>query len=69
MATSYRDDPRWIKAKYAGRDFYGNPFNAGTMILYYPRTKKIFTGEKAEQEWRFFESARFDEAVYNRDTY
>jgi hypothetical protein len=63
----YRDDPFWMNAKFPGKDFYGVGFNRGARIFYYPRTKKIFTGEAAEQASRDFEAAKMDEAVYRGD--
>lgn len=59
--SSYKDDPRWIKAKYAGYDVKGRPFKRGEEILYYPRTKKIFTGKEAEKAWKDFTSTRQDD--------
>jgi hypothetical protein len=59
--ASYKDDPRWIAAKFAGVDMNGNPFRKGQQVLYYPRTKKILTGKEADKAWREFEALSFDE--------
>ena len=65
--ASYANDPRWINARYAGKDLHGTPFTPGTRVLWYPKSKKILAGEVAEQAWRDFEAAKFDEAVYRGD--
>lgn len=57
----YRDDPRWMEARYAGVDSDGNPFSKGTRVFYYPNSRTFLTGEKAEQASRDFAAARFDE--------
>jgi hypothetical protein len=54
-----------MTAKYPGRDHKGNPFKKGERVFYYPRTKSFLTGEDAEQASRDFDSAKFDENVYN----
>lgn len=61
----YGNDPRWITAKWAGVDFRGVPFNRGAEVLYYPRTKRIYTGAEAEKLWAEFQAAAADEDVYN----
>jgi len=58
---SYSGDPRWMAAKYAGVDSEGKPFKKGDEILYWPRTKKVMTGAKADQAWLDFLSAKGDE--------
>lgn len=58
-------DPRWIIAKWPGKDKEGKEFKKGDMVLYYPNSKTILSGEKAKAEWKKFESAVQDEAVYN----
>lgn len=58
----YSKDPRWIKAKYAGVDASGNPFKRGEEVLYYPATKKFYTGKEADEAWRDFTSAAQDDA-------
>jgi hypothetical protein len=60
-STSYSGDPRWITAKYAGRDANGKPFKAGERVLYFPNGKKFYTGAEAEKAWLEFLSAKGDE--------
>lgn len=60
----YRDDPRWMTARYPGTDANGQPFKAGDEVFYYPRTKKFYTGEAAQQASRDFAAACFDEGGY-----
>jgi hypothetical protein len=60
-STSYSGDPRWITAKYAGRDSHGKPFKAGERVLYFPNGKKFYTGAEAEKAWLEFLSAKGDE--------
>ena len=57
----YRDDPRWIKAKFAGTDKNGNSFKRGEKVLYYPKTKAILSGKDADKAWREFQSMASDE--------
>jgi hypothetical protein len=59
----YRNDPRWIVAKYAGKDRNGVPFAKGDRVFYYPSTKTMLAGEAAEQAARDFEAACFDEGM------
>jgi hypothetical protein len=58
-------DPRWIHAKYPGKDQDGKAFKAGDLVLYYPRDKTFLTGDKAQAAWRRFETEVADEDVYN----
>jgi len=58
---SYYGDPVWIKAKYAGTADDGTPFKKGDEILWWPRTKTVMVGKKAEKEYREFQSAAADE--------
>ena len=62
--ASYQDDPRWITAKFAGKDKDGNPFKKGDRVFYFPRTKAIYTGAKAERESAAFNAAKQDEDNY-----
>ncbi len=62
--TSYRGDPRWITAKYAGRDRAGVPFSKGDRIFYYPLTKTIISGDEARRAAADFEASRADEENY-----
>ena len=60
----YRDDPRWITARYPGKDRNGATVRPGDRVLYYPRTRTMLRGEAAEQAWRDFQAAAWDEAQY-----
>jgi len=51
LAASFAGDPKWMFAKYPGRDAKGNPFKKGDKILYYPLTKAVLTGKDAEKAW------------------
>lgn len=64
--SRYSGDPRWIYAKYAGRDADGNPIRPGDRVFYFPRTRTIYTGAKAEQAARDFQAAAEDEDNYAR---
>lgn len=57
----YSQDPRWIIARYAGKDTNGRAFTKGERVFYYPNGKKIVSGEAAEQASRDFDAAAFDE--------
>ena len=59
-------DPYWLTAKYPGRAQDGSPMKKGDKVLYYPRTKTVMAGLKAEQAWRDFQSEIADEDFYNR---
>lgn len=59
---SYSGDPYWTTAKFNSTDANGNTVTKGMRIFYYPRTKTVLTGEKAEQASREFQSAAADEA-------
>jgi hypothetical protein len=37
----YKDDPRWIIAKYAGKCFCGKEIKPGDTAMYYPRGKTV----------------------------
>ena len=45
---SYRNDPRWITAKWPGKDREGAEYKKGARVFYYPLTKTIVAGEAAE---------------------
>ena len=62
-------DPRWIHAKYPGKDVDGAAFKKGDLVLYWPSTKTIMSGKKAEDAWRKFEVEVADEDVYNGGHY
>ena len=58
---SYRSDPRWITAKWPGKDRDGAEYKKGDRVFYYPLTKTIVAGEAAEKAAREFASDRADE--------
>ena len=58
---SYRNDPRWITAKWPGKDRDGAEYKKGDRVFYYPLTKTIVAGEAAEKAAREFASDRADE--------
>lgn len=57
-------DPYWMTAKYPGKDQDGKPFKKGDKVFYYPRTKTILTGDKAEKAAREFGAMAADEDMY-----
>jgi hypothetical protein len=61
--NSYSGDPRWIEARWPGRDKHGRDYKKGERVLYYPLGKIVVAGENAEQEWRDFRAAAMDEAM------
>ena len=64
-ASSYRGDPGWITARFPGKAEDGTPVKRGDRILYWPRTKTVMVGDKAEAAWRKFQSEVEDEDAYN----
>jgi len=62
MAT-YRNDPYWTTARFDGIDADGKPVAKGTRIFYFPLTKSVYQGERAEAEAARFEAAKFDESM------
>ena len=61
MAT-YRNDPRWLDAKFAGTCAKcGQPFGRGARIFYYPNGRRAFYDECAHNAAADFEAARADE--------
>ena len=66
---TYRNDPRWIIAKFDSVTINGDRVKRGDRVLYYPADKSILAGEKAEQAWRDFEAAAADEDWMNRGMY
>lgn len=58
-------DPFWMDAKYPGRADDGSPVRKGDRILYWPRTKTVMVGKKAEDAWRNFKAEAQDEDFYN----
>ena len=49
---SYRNDPRWITAKWPGKDREGAEYKKGDRVFYYPLTKTILVGEAAAKAAR-----------------
>ena len=60
----YRNDPRWITARYAGTDAKGTPFEKGERVFYYPNTKTIYAGAAAVDAALDFASSAFDEDCF-----
>ena len=61
----YSNDPYWTTAKFDSTDGEGNPVKRGTRIFYFPKTRTVYQGAKAEEESRRFDAAAFDEAQCN----
>jgi len=60
----YDGDPRWLVVRYAGTDDDGRPYRRGDEVLFFPRSRKIYTGARAAALWREFQAAAWDEAIY-----
>lgn len=56
-------DPRWIVARFPGRDINGREFKKGERVFYYPNGKTIVSGDAAETAARDFAAARDDESM------
>ena len=54
-------DPYWMVAKYPGKAQDGTPVRKGDKVFYYPRTKTMLVGPKAEKASREFGAMSFDE--------
>jgi len=65
----YSQDPYWTTAKFDSVTADGTKVRRGDRIFYYPRTRTVLVGEKAEQASRDFQAAAFDEAVYNGSSF
>jgi hypothetical protein len=50
-----------MTARYAGVDDEGNPVRKGDEVLYWPSTRRMMTGTKAQEAWRRFLSEKGDE--------
>jgi len=61
---NYPRDPSWINAKYPGTAIDGTPFAKGDRILWFPNTKTIMVGPKAEKEWQEFQRNKEDDNKY-----
>lgn len=66
---SQTGDPYWITAKYNGHDANGTRFVRGERILFFPRTRSVFTGTAADKEWSQFQSAAADETFESGGLY
>ena len=62
---SINRNPYWTKAKFNSVDQDGNKVTKGQDILYYPASKTVLTGEKAQQAWRDYQASCFDEYQFN----
>jgi hypothetical protein len=58
-------DPYWTTAKFDSTQPDGTKVKKGDRIFYYPATRTVLTGNKAEQAARDFQAAAQDEAMYN----
>jgi hypothetical protein len=64
----YSGDPYWLTAKFPGqcaKKDCTDQIKKGDSIFYYPRGKKAFVGQCAENAAADFDSCTFDEMVYN----
>lgn len=59
--TAAYGDPYWMAAKYPGKAQDGTPVKKGDKVFYYPRTKTMLVGPKAEAAAREFGAMSFDE--------
>jgi hypothetical protein len=57
-------DPYWTTARFDGRDADGNTVRKGDRIFYYPATRSVLTGAKAEQAARDSSAAVDDERMF-----
>jgi hypothetical protein len=57
----YSRDPYWLTLKYDAT-IEGAKVPRGTRVFYYPTTKRMLAGEKAEQAAADFEAAAADES-------
>ena len=63
---SYSKDPKWIKAKFNSKcSECSFIINKGERAYYYPLGKHIFCTKCAAKHEADFQSAAFDEYVYN----
>ena len=67
MRKPYRrnQDPYWTYARFNSIDADGQPVKEGDKIFYYPASRTVLTGEKAEQGARDLESEQFDQIQYD----
>jgi len=63
---NYKDDPRWIRAKFPSMCAEcGKPIRKHDEVFYYPRGKKVYCSDCGVVCERDFDSCVFDEAQYN----
>lgn len=63
--AQYRNDPRWLPARYAGKcSKCGETFERGRMIFYYPIGKRALSGGCAVAAGDKFDAAVRDEQFY-----
>jgi hypothetical protein len=63
--TTYRNDPRWIPARYAGKcTKCSESFGAGRMVFYYPIGKRLLSGQCAIAAANDFDAMKRDEEFY-----
>lgn len=67
---TYRNDPRWITAKYPGADINGREFKRGEEVLYFPLGQctsgnRFLSGEAAKKAWSRFIAEAQDEEMFN----
>lgn len=61
--AQYRNDPRWLPARFAGKCAKcGEAFERGRMIFYYPNGKRALSGACAIAAADEFDAAKADEA-------
>lgn len=62
----YKNDPRWITAKYAGKCIRcSNTTPKGAKLFYYPIGKSVYCAACGEVESAKFEQYALDEEFYN----
>lgn len=59
--NTYKDDPRWMTARFDGLAEDGTPVRRGDRIFYYPRTRTVFVGARAESAAADFQACAEDE--------
>jgi hypothetical protein len=60
--SRYQNDPRWIRAKWAGVCAKtGQPFRKGEEVFYFPSTRSIYAGAAAKEAADRFQAEAADE--------
>jgi len=65
--TSYKNDPRWITARYPGKctaKDCGAPIPKGASVYYYPSTKSIYCFDCGQGLKADFDASVWDEEQY-----